>query len=85
MPKLVRNNPEVLFLSGSGEKGSVIAVSVPAALGCGSINLSLPVCYAQRSEIIIINSKQGITKLGCANGIPNVRTTLVDNQTATQY
>ncbi len=51
MPKLVRNNTEVLFLSGSGERGSVIAVSVPAALGCGSINLSLPVYFAKISKV----------------------------------
>ncbi len=40
MLKLVRNT-EVLLISGSGEKGSVIAVSVPAAPGHVSINLSL--------------------------------------------
>ncbi len=51
MPKLVRNNLEVLFLSGSGEKGSVIAVSVSAAPGCGSINLSLPVSFVEISKV----------------------------------
>ncbi len=51
MPKLVRNDTEVLFLSGSGKKWSVIAVSVPAAPGCGSINLSLPVNSAEISKV----------------------------------
>ncbi len=50
MLKLVRKNTEIQFLSGSGEKGSVIAVSMPAAPGCGSINLSLPVSFAEISK-----------------------------------
>ncbi len=49
--KPVRNNTEILILSGSGEKGSVIAASVPAAQGCGSINLSLPVFFAEISKV----------------------------------
>ncbi len=51
MPQLVGKNTEYLLLSGSGEKGSFIAVSVPAAPGCGSINLSLPVSCADISKV----------------------------------
>ncbi len=47
-------------------------------------NCQMHPCYAPGSEIIK-NSKQGITKLGCGNGIPNVQTTPVDNQTNAQY
>ncbi len=49
--KPVRNNTEILFLSGSGEKVSAIAASVLVAQGCGSINLSLPVSFAEISKV----------------------------------
>ncbi len=50
MPKLVRNNTEVLFLSRSIWKGSVIAISVLADPGCGSLNLSLLVSFVEISR-----------------------------------
>ncbi len=50
IPMLVRNNTEVLFLSGSIWKGSVIAVSVLSDPGYGSLNRSLPVYVAEISR-----------------------------------
>ncbi len=50
MSKLIRNNTKVLFLSGSICKESVIAVSVLADPGCGSLNLYLPMSFAEISR-----------------------------------
>ncbi len=43
--KPVRNNAEILSLSGSGSKGQLLA-----SCGCGAINLSLPVSFTEISK-----------------------------------